>query len=74
MTTAEILAFVGEAVKALVDVAVAAAKGPEPPTLAELQARIDAAIKARAEAWLPSAQEDADKASQAAADAAFRDP
>lgn len=71
MTTTEILAFVAEAAKALLDVAVEAARGPEPPSLAELSARCEAAIKARKEAWMPAAQTEADQLEHDAADTAF---
>jgi hypothetical protein len=70
MSTNEILGWAAQIIKAVVDAIREAAVGAEPPALAELQAKVHAAVDARSAAWLKQAQAEADAAlARAAADA-----
>jgi len=62
MSTTEIVGWALQIVKAVIDAISEAVKGPEPPSLAELQAKVHAAIDARSTDWLAQAKTDADKA------------
>ena len=52
MSTGEILGWAAQIIKAVVDAISEAVKGAEPPALAELQAKVHAAIDARSTDWL----------------------
>lgn len=71
MNTTEILGWAAQIIKAVVDAISEAVKGTEPPTLAELQAKVHAAVDARSADWLKQVQADADAALQAAAQLGF---
>jgi hypothetical protein len=68
MSTTEVVGWALQIVKAVVDAISEAVKGPEPPSLAELQAKVHAAIDARSTDWLAQAKSDADKAMVESAD------
>ena len=71
MSTTEVVGWALQIVKAVVDAISEAVKGPEPPSLAELQAKVHAAIDARSVDWIAQAKADADKALVEAAAAEF---
>jgi hypothetical protein len=71
MSTTEIVGWALQIVKAVVDAISVAVAGPEPPSLAELQAKVHAAIDARSEDWIKAAKADADKALYDSAEAEF---
>ena len=71
MTTADIIGVCAELIKTIVDAITAAAKGPEPPTLPQLIANVQAAINARTADWLAQAKADADAALVQAAQAEY---
>ena len=74
MSTGEILGWAAQIIKAVVDAISEAVKGAEPPALAELQAKVHAAIDARSTDWLRQAQAEADAALTHAAAGEFDTP
>jgi len=62
MSATEMVSWVLAIVKTVFDTVTEAIKGPEPPSLAELQAKVKAAIDARSTDWIKEAKADADKA------------
>jgi len=70
MSATEILGWAAQIIKAVADAIGEAIRGAEPPALAELQAKVHAAVDARSAEWLKQAQAEADAALvRAAADA-----
>jgi hypothetical protein len=69
----EIVKWGAELIKTVVDAISEAVKGPEPPTLDALKAKIIAAIEARNVDWIADARKTADEALAKAAADAFGD-
>lgn len=71
MTSTEIVGWVAEVVKLVVEVVAEAVKGPEPPTREVLRASLEASLKAREGDWLKRDKEDADAQFTTSASDAF---
>jgi len=71
MSTTEVVGWALQIVKAVIDAISEAVKGPEPPSLAELQAKVHAAIDARSVDWIAQAKADANMALYDSAEAEF---
>ena len=71
MSTTEVVGWALQIVKAVIDAISEAVKGPEPPSLAELQAKVHAAIDARSVDWIAQAKADANMALVESAAAEF---
>ena len=71
MSTTEVVGWALQIVKAVIDAISEAVKGKEPPSLAELQAKVHAAIDARSVDWIAQAKADANMALVESAAAEF---
>ena len=71
MSTTEVVGWALQIVKSVIDAISEAVKGKEPPSLAELQAKVHAAIDARSVDWIAQAKADANMALVESAAAEF---
>jgi hypothetical protein len=71
MSILQIATWGARAVQAIIEVIAAAVNGPEPPTLDELRAKVQAALDAHHDNWMKTARADADEVLRKSAAAEF---